>query len=185
MTTRVSIRASMVRDGAARLLTMRVRRSATNDDLILRSRESGVSKDGPRNDCRHASTSSRRIPPELCFNHHPLQVRGRREDRVAAAPGALAQEKIARARKPRVQAVTTGLPCAVVYGLYALSSVNHPVCHRHRRDAIRIVANLAPDLGAPGPHDFAVRLRGARQQPHKRPPPPRLTSRDDREPSLC
>jgi hypothetical protein len=76
---------------------------------------------------------------------------------VAAAPGAAAQKKFARARRPQVQAVTTGLPCAVGYGLYALSSVNHPVCHRHRHDALGIVANLAPDLGAPGPHDFAVR----------------------------
>ena len=46
------------------------------------------------------------------------------------APGAPAQKIFARAREPQVQAVTTGLPCAVVYGLYALSPVNHPVCHR-------------------------------------------------------
>ena len=51
------------------------------------------------------------------------------------APGAPAQKEFARARKPQVQAVTTGLPCAVVYGLYELSPVNHPVCHRHQRDA--------------------------------------------------
>jgi hypothetical protein len=51
---------------------------------------------------------------------------------VAACTRALAQRKIARAREPQVQAVTTGLPCAVVYGLYVLSSVNHPVCHRRR-----------------------------------------------------
>jgi len=51
------------------------------------------------------------------------------------APGAPAQKKFARAREPQVQAVTTGPPCAVVYGLYALSPVNHSVCHRHRRDA--------------------------------------------------
>src|SRR5246127_3107879 len=45
------------------------------------------------------------------------KVRGRREGRVAAAPGAPAQRKFARARKPQVQAVTTGLPCAVVLRL--------------------------------------------------------------------
>ena len=33
------------------------------------------------------------------------------------APGAPAQKIFARAREPQVQAVTTGLPCAVVYGL--------------------------------------------------------------------
>jgi hypothetical protein len=41
--------------------------------------------------------------------------------------------------------------------------VNHSVCHRHRRDALGIIANLAPDIGAPGPHDFAVRERAARR----------------------
>jgi hypothetical protein len=40
-----------------------------------------------------------------------------------------------RVNHGRVQAVTTGLPCAMVYGLYALSPVNHPVCHRHPCDA--------------------------------------------------
>jgi len=63
------------------------------------------------------------------------ESRGSREGRVAAAPGAPAQRKFARAREPQVQTVTTGLPCAVVYGLYELSSVNHPVCHRRPRDA--------------------------------------------------
>ena len=47
----------------------------------------------------------------------------------------------------------------MVYGLYALSSVNHSVCHRRPCNAERIVTRLAPDLGAPGPHDFAVRER--------------------------
>ena len=65
----------------------------------------------------------------------PSTDRGRREGRVAAAPGAPAQKGFARARKPRVQAVTTGPPCAVVYGLYALSPVNPSVCHRRPRDA--------------------------------------------------
>jgi hypothetical protein len=31
----------------------------------------------------------------------------------------------------------------MVYGLYALSSVNHPVCHRRRLDALGIVGNLS------------------------------------------
>ena len=100
------------------------------------------------------------------------------------APGAPAQKKFARAREPQVQAVTTGLPCAVGYGLYELSSVNHPVCHRRPRDAQGIIANLAPDLGAPGPHDFAVRKVAARQSAPPRPPHPRLTCRDDRDTPL-
>src|ERR1700751_3438163 len=47
-----------------------------------------------------------------------LERRGRREGRVAAAPGGLAQKEFARARRPQVQAVTTDLPCAMVYGLW-------------------------------------------------------------------
>jgi hypothetical protein len=39
----------------------------------------------------------------------------------------------------------------------------------------RIITNLAPDLGAPGRHDFAVRIRAARRSAHPRPPHPRLT----------
>ena len=45
-------------------------------------------------------------------------------------PGLPRKKEFARARKPQVQAVTTGLPCAMVYGLYVISPVNHPVCHR-------------------------------------------------------
>src|ERR1700751_3685606 len=41
-------RGRMVRDGALRLLTMRVSRLAASEDLILRSPpQAGVSKDGP------------------------------------------------------------------------------------------------------------------------------------------
>ena len=51
--------------------------------------------------------------------------RGRREGRVTAAPGALAPKKIAqRARDHRYRRIHSGLPCAMVYGLYALSPVN-------------------------------------------------------------
>ena len=111
--------------------------------------------------------------------------RGRREGRVAACTRGPRAEKIARAREPQVQAVTTGLPCAMVYDLYALSSVNHPVCHRRRRDALSIVGNLAPDLwGA-----RTTRLRRPRIVPlvnrhipvHRIPP----HVRDDRDTPLC
>ena len=65
----------------------------------------------------HTFPFSRRISPELCIVRRPLQNRGRREGRVAAAPGAPAQKVFAQAREPQVQAVTTGLPCPVDYGL--------------------------------------------------------------------
>jgi hypothetical protein len=45
----------------------------------------------------------------------------------------------------------------VVYGLYVLSSVNHPVCHRRQRDAQGIIA------------DLSARPRGARTTRLRRP----------------
>jgi hypothetical protein len=75
---------------------------------------------------RHESMSSRRIFARAL--HHPLpssKIGGRREGRVAAAPGAPAQRKFARARKPQVQAVITpASPAQWFYGLYELSPVN-------------------------------------------------------------
>jgi hypothetical protein len=41
-----------------------------------------------------------------------------------------------------------------------------------------IIANLTPAIGAPGPHDFAVRFSRARQSQHQRPslPDPRFVT---------
>ena len=52
--------------------------------------------------------------------HHimTLESRGRREDRVAAAPGALAQKICASAKTTGTGGDHTGLPCAMVYGLF-------------------------------------------------------------------
>src|ERR1700758_1807889 len=55
---------------------------------------------------RHVSSFSRRHPPEFCSSPPSSKSRGRREGRVAAAPGAPAQKKFARAREPQVQTET-------------------------------------------------------------------------------
>jgi len=105
---------------------------------------------------------------------------------VTAAPGALAPENVRKGR------VTTGtgedtpaFPARWFDGLYVISPVNHLVCHRHRRDAQASSATWRQSLGAPGPHDFAVRLRAARQSgtSASTASPPQV--RDDRETSLC
>src|ERR1700757_2194223 len=87
-----------------------------------------------------------------------IESRGRREGRVTAAPRALAPERL---REGRVTTGTGGdtpaFPAQWFYGLYALSSVNHPVCHRHQHDAQASPPTWRQGLGAPGPHDFAVR----------------------------
>jgi hypothetical protein len=155
------------RDDLAEAFRFEVRRHCeerSDEAIQSRMRGSGLPRRfAPRNDVGEtcvlvlATHSARAL-----HQHHPQKVRGRREGRVAAAPGAPAQRVIARARKPQVQAVITpAFPARWFYGLYALSSVNHPVCHRHRRDARSIVGNLAPDLwGA-----RTTRLRRPRSAP--------------------
>ena len=46
------------------------------------------------------------------------------------------------------------------YGLYVVSPVTGLFCHRR---LATIVARLNTSVGAPGPHDFAVRVSVARQ----------------------
>jgi len=73
-------------------------------------------------------------------------------------PGPPRKKNCASARRPQVQRDHSGPPCALVYGLYVLFSVNHCVCHRRPRVAFGAISeNLAPNMGAPEPHDFAVR----------------------------
>jgi hypothetical protein len=53
---------------------------------------------------------------------------------------------------------TSGIPCAVVLTVsFVLSPVTRLCCHRHRRDA-KHHRQLSASLGAPGPHDFSVRV---------------------------
>ena len=62
-------------------------------------------------------------------------------------PGRSRKKIIAQRASPQVQAVTTGLPCAMGYGLYVISSVNLADCHRPPRCASRIVGVSAEPLG--------------------------------------
>jgi hypothetical protein len=70
------------------------------------------------------------------------------------------QEK--HAAEPQVQPEQPTFPAQWFYGLYALSPVTGLFCHRHF--AI-IVARLSASVGAPGPHDFAVRVGVIRPSP--------------------
>ena len=70
-----------------------------------------------------------------------------------------------RVRKKKAHALattgtpkTSGIPCAMVLTVsFALSSVTGLFCHRRRRDA-KHHRQLSASVGAPGPHDFAVRI---------------------------
>src|SRR5246127_3943334 len=65
----------------------------------------------------HESTFSRRISPELCIISSLSHEEGAGKAGWPHAPGACAQKDCARAREPQVQAVTTGLPRAMVLRL--------------------------------------------------------------------
>src|ERR1700746_1501237 len=131
----------------------------------------------------HESTFSRRISPELCIISSLSHEEGAGKAGWPHAPGACAQKDCAKARRPQVQAVTTGLPCAVVYGLYVLSSVNQRLPPSPAR-CVSIVASLSACMGAPGPPDSASRACAPRQSAPSRPPHPRLTCRDVRDTPL-
>ena len=107
----------MVRDGAMRLLTMRVWHSPANSDLILRSGREAAS--------RRMATTRTCIPATAIrpgsASLATLEAGGRRECRALAA-------SMARLQQKTQAAVTTGrpgnpaFPARWFYGLYALSS---------------------------------------------------------------
>ncbi len=71
----------------------------------------------------------------------------------------------------------------VLTASFVLSPVTGLYCHRCRPDA-KHRRQLSASVGAPGPHDFAVRLDSARLAPPTRPPHPAPNVRDDRDTPL-
>jgi hypothetical protein len=125
--------------------------------------------------------ATRRRPS--CAGRSALENRrGRRECRVKASPMARLQ-KDSRRQSPQVQP-TSGIPCAMVLRFPSCSPWcaglfgHHPPCDaKHHHD-------VDTSVGVSGPHDFAVRAGRSRLLSPSRPPPPRLTSRDDRDTPL-
>jgi len=92
---------------------------------------------------RHAPSRSRgAMRPSFAFGFAPKEIRGRREDRVRAAPAvpcAIAQESAHTSIQ--VQRRTPGLPCAMALRLISRSPRRRiPVCHRR----LRIKSCLSP-----------------------------------------
>jgi hypothetical protein len=119
---------------------------------------------------KHSFAISPRNSREFCSSLGPLQIRGRRECRALDAPAA------SYAMVESIRVVTTvtpetpGIPRAMVLtASFVLSPVTGLVCHRHRRSCLR---RLDSSVGAPGPHDFSVRVHAARRAAHPRPPHP-------------
>ena len=99
--------------------------------------------------------------PEVCVSFHPLKSRGRREDRVRAAPAvSRAYGNKKRTRAYRFSGGNPAFPAQWFYGLYnALSPVTGLSCHRRLADTS---ARLDASVGASGPRDFAVRVSHVR-----------------------
>jgi hypothetical protein len=78
----------------------------------------------------HTSSFPRRVSPGVLHLVSPSSKR-RAQGRPGARmhPWAFARKDCAKARSHRYRRSHTGLPCAVVYGLYALSRVNLADCH--------------------------------------------------------
>jgi len=97
---------------------------------------------------------------------HPPSKRGRRESRMPIAP-AVVRTKGARVDH-RFNRIAPAFPARMVYGLLRALPGDRLVCHRrlcgltiHPEPgwAGWISARLDASIGAPGPHDFAVRDR--------------------------
>jgi hypothetical protein len=118
------------------------------------------------------------ICPSLASGFTLLEDRGRREDRVRAAPAipcAKVANKSAHEHTGSAEAVRPSLR----NGLRLIS------CSPRRDLGLfvtvvpkkrELLANLTPAIGASGPHDFAVRIARPRQLRASRPPHPTARS---------
>jgi len=114
----------------------------------------------PRNDGKHSFA----ISPQVCARFDPefpalSQVRAQGKPGAHRTRGPRATKK--HAAEPQVQADHPAFPAQWFYGLYVISPGTGLFCPRHfrRNCALR---KLSASVGAPGPHDFAVRFRRAR-----------------------
>src|ERR1700709_2729470 len=81
---------------------------------------------------RHALTISRRDAPEVLQDNLALEIRGRREDRVRAAPAvsyAMVATRFAHEHTGLAEA--SGLPCAMALRLIRVRPGDRLSCHHH------------------------------------------------------
>jgi hypothetical protein len=172
----------MVRDGALRLLTMRIRHPATRS-LHPEEPAAGGCLEGWATS-RHTSSFSRRNSSEFCKHVVPQEAEG------AGNAGCFSQHPRPRVRMGRsTRAVVatgesriTGTPCAMV--------LRFPSCSPRRPGFVASVMREAwphafdTCLGVSGPHDFAVRAQHRSSVDVPRPSHPAPNTRDDREAPL-
>ena len=115
------------------------------------------------------------------------QNRGRREDRVRAAPAVSRANAYAKktAHEHTGSAETLRPSLRNGFTAYIVLSPARPglfvtVIPKKRE----LLKNLTPAIGASGPHDFAVRFTRHSSKAHPRPPLPAPNVRDDRDTPL-
>jgi hypothetical protein len=97
-----------------------------------------------------------------------------------ASPMARLQQK-KQAAVTTGKAGSTGIPCAMVLTVsFVLFPMTMLGCHRRPQGARCAPREFSACIGAPEPHDFAVRISHVRPTCPPRPPHPRPTVRDDR-----
>jgi len=154
---------------------------------VLLASKSGAKEGGPMVTClspapvfRPARTCARSLAapsvPELCERPALSTKRAQGMPGEGLTHGPRAVKK--HGEGTTGSAKSSGIPCAMGYGLYALSPVRRACWPPSpARSSSRA---LDTSVGVPGPHDFAVRADDARRASPSRPSHPRLTCRDDR-----
>src|SRR5438445_4113419 len=106
----------------------------------------------------YEATISRRIAPEVCYRLPALlENRGRREDRVLAAPAVSRANAHGKRRHTSIQGSWSipAFPAQWLYGLLRALPGERLFCHRRSTgEPVKLSASTA----APEPHDFAVRF---------------------------
>jgi hypothetical protein len=136
--------------------------------FILRgAQERAPQDDGIDMDARSRSASARRLAaakrPSFAKSL-PSKDRGRREDRVRAAPAvscAMCTKKCAHEHTGSAESIRPSLRNGFT-AYSVLSSVNGLSCHRRPCEAFAS-QELDTSIGVSEPHDFAVRLSAVRQ----------------------
>src|SRR5882672_12609547 len=132
------------------------------------------------------SPRSRGTKCPSCWKRAALEIiRGRRECRMRVAPEAACAAKSTGVSNQGYTA-TAGIPCTMVLTVsFVLSPVTMLGCHRHQWNRFH---QLSACIGAPGPHNFAVRTNAARRATialgDVRPSHPLPNVRDDRDTPL-
>ena len=117
---------------------------------------------------RYDFAFSRRDAPGVLHFVCPPRDRGRREDRVRAAPAvsrAICRKRMCT-RAYRNSGEHPAFPAQWLYSLYVIVLVTGFVCH-HRSQEAFASPELDASTGASDPHDFAVRNDIVR--PHSKP----------------